>query len=117
MSEQINRTLGAGDAVNFVMIGDYGQTTPEQTLPVDVLAAMIDGWSPDFIMALGDNNYIAGYADTIDVNVGKNFAKYIYPKGTYTPSTMPGCGRLSGREWAKSILPHTRQSRLQRPYR
>ena len=90
MSEQIKPTLDAGDAVNFVMIGDYGQTTPEQTLPVDVLAAMIDGWSPDFIMALGDNNYIAGYADTIDVNVGKNFAKYIYPKGTYTPSTMPG---------------------------
>lgn len=94
MSEQIKRTPGAGgsstEAVNFVMIGDYGQTTPEQTLPVDRLAAMIEGWSPDFIMALGDNNYIAGYADTIDVNVGKNFAKYIYPKGTYTPSTMPG---------------------------
>lgn len=94
MSEQIKRTPGAGDisteAVNFVMIGDYGQTTPEQTLPVDLLAAMIEGWSPDFIMALGDNNYIAGYADTIDVNVGKNFAKYIYPKGTCTPSTMPG---------------------------
>jgi tartrate-resistant acid phosphatase type 5 len=94
MSEQIKPTPNAGDnstaAVNFVMIGDYGQTTPEQTLPVDRLAAMIEGWSPDFIMALGDNNYIAGYADTIDVNVGKNFAKYIYPKGTYTPSTMPG---------------------------
>lgn len=94
MSEQIKRAPGAGDssteAVNFVMIGDYGQTTPEQTLPVDVLAAMIEGWSPDFIMALGDNNYIAGYADTIDVNVGKNFAKYIYPKGACTPSTMPG---------------------------
>jgi hypothetical protein len=94
MNEQIKRTPGPGDsspaAVNFVMIGDYGQTTPEQTLPVDRLAAMIEGWSPDFIVALGDNNYIAGYADTIDVNVGKNFAKYIYPKGTYTPSTMPG---------------------------
>lgn len=94
MSEQIKRPPGAGGsstvAVNFVMIGDYGQTTPEQTLPVDLLAAMIEGWSPDFIMALGDNNYIAGYADTIDVNVGKNFATYIYPKGTYTPSTMPG---------------------------
>src|SRR5262245_43296822 len=60
-------------AIRFAVIGDFGETLPDQTFPLDRVAAMIQSWSPDFIVSVGDNNYVLGEAATIDVNVGKNF--------------------------------------------
>jgi len=67
-------------AVKFAVIGDYGS----DNLAEAEVAALIQGWQPDFIITTGDNNYPSGAADTIDANIGKYFHDYIYPySGTY----------------------------------
>lgn len=55
--------------------GDYGVDDANEL----AVANLVKGWSPDGILALGDNNYETGSASTIDENVGKYFADYIYP--------------------------------------
>jgi len=93
MSNLTNPT-GPG-AIRFAVIGDYGETLADQTFPLDRVAEMIRSWSPDFVVTTGDNNYVLGQAETIDVNIGKNFTGYIYPKmdgydGDYPyPPTAP----------------------------
>ena len=68
--------------VRFAVIGDYGSGSP---LARDV-ALVIDSWKPEFIATLGDNNYPAGAADTIDQNIGSFYHAYISPyQGSYGP--------------------------------
>ena len=76
-------------AIRFAIIGDYGETLANQTFPLDRVAAMIRSWNPDFVVSTGDNNYVLGEAATIDVNIGKNFTGYIYPKTTDIPVQYP----------------------------
>ena len=53
------------------------------------MAALVRSWSPDFIISLGDNNYPAGGADSIDANIGKHYHDFI---GDYRGSFGPGAG-------------------------
>ncbi len=76
-------------AIRFAVIGDFGQTFPHQTFPLDHVAAMIRSWNPDFVVSVGDNNYQLGLAATADVNIGKNFSAFIYPKTTEIPVEYP----------------------------
>ncbi len=69
--------------VMFAAIGDYGANKASEA---DV-AALIHGWQPDLILALGDNNYLNGAAETIDANIGQYYHDYIYP---YTGGYGPG---------------------------
>jgi hypothetical protein len=62
-------------SVKFAVIGDYGM---DNSAEADV-AALIQGWQPDFVITTGDNNYPSGAADTIDANIGKYFHDYIFP--------------------------------------
>lgn len=63
--------------------GDYG-VDDENELAV---ANLVKSWNPDGILALGDNNYETGSASTIDTNVGKYYADFIYPYiGSYDSS-------------------------------
>jgi tartrate-resistant acid phosphatase type 5 len=78
-------TASPGDCpgdVQFAVIGDYGVNKQ----PAAHVAALVHGWNPDFIVTVGDNNYPAGAADTIDANVGQYYSDYIYPyAGEYGP--------------------------------
>ncbi len=76
-------------AVRFALIGDFGETLANQTFPVDRVGALVRSWNPDFVVTTGDNNYVLGEASTIDVNIGKNFSGYIYPKSTDIPIQYP----------------------------
>lgn len=76
-------------AIRFAVIGDFGQTFPNQIFPLDHVAAMMRSWNPDFIVSVGDNNYQLGLAETADVNIGKNFSGFIYPKTTEIPVEYP----------------------------
>jgi tartrate-resistant acid phosphatase type 5 len=68
--------------VRFAVIGDYGLDGPAEA---DV-AALVKSWQPDFIITVGDNNYPDGAVDTMDANVGKYYASYIFPyAGDYGP--------------------------------
>jgi|GEM_PF-6896436 len=44
-------------AIRFAVIGDFGQTFPEQIFPLDHVAAVIRSWNPDFVVSVRDNNY------------------------------------------------------------
>lgn len=88
-------------SIRVAIIGDYGETTADGFFPVDRVGPMMRSWDPDFIVSLGDNNYVLGQASTIDANIGKNFGDYIYPKGTSPnsgdypyPSTAPTNNRF-----------------------
>jgi hypothetical protein len=76
-------------AIRFALLGDFGETLADQTYPVDRVGAMIRSWNPDWVVSVGDNNYILGQAETIDVNIGKNFTSFIYPKTTEIPVQYP----------------------------
>ncbi len=76
-------------AIRFAIIGDYGETLADQIYPVDRVGAMIRSWNPEWVVSLGDNNYILGQAETIDTNIGKNFTSFIYPKTTEIPVQYP----------------------------
>ena len=49
-------------AIRFAVIGDFGQTFPDQIFPVDHVGAMMRSWNPDFVVSVGDNNYQLGQA-------------------------------------------------------
>lgn len=61
--------------IRFAVIGDYGLAGQAEA---DV-AALVLGWSPDFIITTGDNNYPVGSAETIDENIGQYFHQFIAP--------------------------------------
>jgi hypothetical protein len=47
---------------------------------------MVTGWSPDLVLTVGDDNYPAGAAETIDRNIGKYYAAFISPyRGAFGP--------------------------------
>ena len=72
----------------FAAIGDFGSAYPS-TLAVSKL---VKGWQPDFILTLGDNNYPAGAAETLDRNVGYYYHEFIQPyRGRF------GAGALTNR--------------------
>jgi hypothetical protein len=62
-------------AIRFAVIGDYGEGSQAEQ---DV-AALVKGWSPDFIITTGDNNYPSGSPETIDHHIGKYYNEYIHP--------------------------------------
>jgi len=68
---------GASDrlATHFAVIGDYGLASANEAAVADLVASL----QPDFIVTLGDNNYVLGGSDTIDANIGQYYHDYIFP--------------------------------------
>jgi tartrate-resistant acid phosphatase type 5 len=69
--------------VRLAVIGDFGTDSPDEAR----VAAMVKGWTPDYLLTTGDNNYPNGEASTIDANVGKHYAEFI---GSYHGAFGPG---------------------------
>ena len=68
--------------VTFAVIGDYGEAGSTEA----AVAQLVLGWKPDFIVSVGDNNYLTGAQATIDANIGQYFHSFIFPyKGKYGP--------------------------------
>ncbi|NTW03943.1 MAG: alkaline phosphatase [Oscillochloris sp.] len=64
----------------FAIIGDYGMAGEAEA----AVANLVIGWSPDFIITTGDNNYPEGSAETIDLNIGQYYHAFIAPyQGSY----------------------------------
>jgi hypothetical protein len=76
--------------VRFAAIGDYGADTDGERN----VAELVKSWNVDFVITLGDNNYPAGEAATIDGNIGKYYGDYI---GGYTG--VYGDGSPQNRFW------------------
>lgn len=116
-------------AIRFAVIGDFGETLADQDFPLDQVGAMVRSWNPDFVVSVGDNNYVLGQASTIDVNIGKNFTGYIYPKTTditvqypYPPGAplynrfIPCLGNHDYSDVADDMLPSVSNIALSQPY-
>ena len=74
--------LGQIPSVRFAVIGDFGLAGRPD---LDV-SNLVKSWNPDFIVTVGDNNYPAGAATTIDKNIGQYYHEFIYPYvGAYGP--------------------------------
>ena len=92
-------------AVRFAVIGDYGTSSPAAAR----VAAMVKGWNPDFVVTLGDNNYPAGEATTIDANIGRYYADFIggyrgrYGAGSKINRFWPSPGN---HDWISSLTPY-----------
>ena len=67
-------------AIKFAIIGDYGDDDQQE---LDV-ANMVKSWDPEFVITTGDNSYDN---TNIDNNIGKYYAKFIFP---YTGNFPPG---------------------------
>jgi hypothetical protein len=91
--------------IMFAAIGDYGYKgvgEPET-------AKLVNGWNPDFIITLGDNNYPDGASSTIDRNIGQYFHDFIYPyTGKYGAGSPTGENRFfpvpGNHDWKASGL-------------
>jgi hypothetical protein len=59
--------------IRLAVLGDFG----EAGQPEADVATLVNGWSPDYILTVGDNNYPDGEASTIDENIGQYFHQYI----------------------------------------
>jgi len=82
------------DSVVIGIIGDFGAAAEDAAGASNELAVanLVKSWNPDFIMTLGDNNYPAGAASTIDQNIGQFYHEFIHPyTGAY------GSGATSNR--------------------
>ncbi len=94
-----------GDA-RFAVIGDYGIAGQ----PEADVAALVDSWTVDWVLTVGDNNYPNGEASTIDANIGQYYQSYIAP---YTGKYGPGAAEnrffpaLGNHDWRTgSIQPY-----------
>jgi hypothetical protein len=76
---------------SFAVIGDFGNVSKKENnlsverVPANYVGEAIRQIAPDFIVSLGDDNYVEGERQWKDFNVGKNYAPYIYP---YTVSRV-----------------------------
>lgn len=61
--------------VKFAAIGDYGFANPFEL----AVSNLVKSWNPEFIITLGDNNYVYGEASKIDSNIGQYYHEFIYP--------------------------------------
>jgi hypothetical protein len=81
----VGSTADPSGGVRFVILGDYGWSNAgyaniNDMQPVDYVGAFIrNTLKPDFIVGLGDTDYLFGKYNWYDQNVGKNYAPYIYP--------------------------------------
>jgi len=62
-------------SIRFAVIGDFGMGNQAEA---DV-AALVHGWTPDFVITVGDDNYPSGAADTIDAHIGQYYHDFIFP--------------------------------------
>lgn len=76
--------------VRFAVIGDFGSAGANEL----AVSNLVHGWSPDFVVTVGDNNYDTGSAGTIDANIGQYYHDFIFP---YSGSF--GSGSATNRFW------------------
>lgn len=72
----------------FAAFGDFGVDTPDEL----AVSRLVSGWRPDFVLALGDNNYLK--STEYDRAIGKYYSEFIGQyQGTY------GSGSTTNRFW------------------
>jgi tartrate-resistant acid phosphatase type 5 len=91
----------------IAIIGDYGVNNSNEA----AVAALVKSWKPDAVFTTGDNNYETGSARSIDQNIGKYYAEFIYPyRGKYSVKNPVKVNRffpsLGNHDWDISAKPY-----------
>lgn len=93
------KAQAAPTTLRFAVIGDYGDGSAAEAS----VANLIKSWQPALIATVGDNNYPAGSATTIDTTIGQYFHEYIYPYNGGYGTTEAGPNRffpaLGNHDW------------------
>ncbi len=100
-SQSIVSPHGSGASTRFAVIGDYGSGDSNESS----VATLVKSWNPDLIITVGDNNYPSGAQETIDQNIGKYYADFIYPYTgayTHTATTNRFFPALGNHDWYTS---------------
>lgn len=68
--------INDSNATRFAVIGDWGYADLLEGVfgyksPMDYAGSMVRGWNPDFIVGLGDTNYLLGLNSEFDQQTGK----------------------------------------------
>jgi tartrate-resistant acid phosphatase type 5 len=98
------------ESVVLGIIGDFGVAAEGAASASNELAVatLVKRWNPDYILALGDNNYPNGAAATIDENIGQFYHEFIHP---YTGAYGSGASSnrffpcLGNHDWVQSGQP------------
>lgn len=61
------------EALRLAAMGDWGDGSTTETS----VANLIKSWSPDHVLALGDNNYAYGYLSDYPAHVGRDYSTFI----------------------------------------
>ncbi|NUP90151.1 MAG: metallophosphoesterase [Candidatus Sumerlaeia bacterium] len=90
--------------IEFAVIGDFGDAGQAE---LDV-ANLVKSWGPEFIVTVGDNNYVFGEAATIDQNIGQYYHEFIgnyqggYGAGSAINRFFPALGN---HDWDSGAVP------------
>lgn len=102
VAEQVTVERAAPETV-FAIIGDFGFAGPAEA---DV-SALVHGWTPEFVLTTGDNNYNDGAASSIDANIGQYYHDFIAPyRGSYGEGARDNrfFPALGNHDWRTSSL-------------
>jgi hypothetical protein len=82
----------AAASINFALIGDFGSGGPEETAVAD----RIKSYAPDFVVTLGDNNYLSGSVTDMDRAVGRDYHAFIkYPANSTSQYAATGASQIN----------------------
>ena len=104
---------------SFAVIGDFGNVAERKSnlaterVPTNYVGEAIRQMGPDFIIALGDDNYSEGKQEWKDFNVGKNYSPYIYPYHLMnTNKNDAGARDIASSTYLASQVPHKSWNRF-----
>ena len=91
LCETFAPTTAESTEIKFAVIGDFGGDNPSQAAVAEMIKTNL---KPDFIITVGDNNYLELNSASYDAAVGKYYSEYI---GAY--AGIHGSGSPTNRFW------------------
>jgi tartrate-resistant acid phosphatase type 5 len=96
--------------VRFAIIGDFGNGSPEEA----AVATRLKTYAPEFVVTLGDNNYLGPTVANFDAAVGRDYRAFIkYPPNSTSQYKDQGSGSINfypvvgNHDWDNGINTHT----------
>src|SRR6476661_3281272 len=67
------------EPVTFGLVGDFGNGSTQEA----AVASKLKSFAPQFVLTLGDNNYLTGSVADMDRAIGRDYHTFIkYPTGS-----------------------------------
>jgi hypothetical protein len=103
------RSAGAAPTT-FGLVGDFGNGSAEEA----AVAARLKSFAPQFVLTLGDNNYLTGSVADMDRAIGRDYHAYIkYPANSTSSYRTQGASQINfypvvgNHDWDAGIASHS----------